>query len=193
MSPAIRAASAAIRGATPHQWRLAAVTFLAWGVVFAFGVTAFPEAALGRRADPGPPMVSITAYPALEEAVRTYYRRYEEAQAACDIATFLKHYPALSEPGDPGTGINYEQSAIPSRCEYVRSIRFELERYEPMGVHVHPGGADVRVHGLEWWEYKRGDPGGGEFITTLSLREVAGTWTVVRSDEVTLAEYHEQH
>lgn len=182
-----------MRRGTPHQWRIAAAAVAAWGVVAVFLVASGFTDDLRRSVDPGPTMVPITAYPALEQAVRTYYRRYEEAQAACDIAAFLKHYPDLAGSEVLATGINIEQRMIPSRCEYVKAIRFDLEGYEPMRVHVHPGGMDVRVHGLEEWHYKTGGPGRGEFITTLSLREVAGTWTVVRSDEVTLGEYHEQH
>lgn len=192
MSSSLSASLAAVRRVTAHQWRLAAVTVAAWALVFAFGVAAFPDA-LGRRADQGPPMVAIAGYPELEEAVRTYYRRYEEAQASCDIAGFLRHYPALAEPGEPSAGINLEHRRIPSRCDHVSTIRFDLERYEPMRVHVHPEGADVKVHGLEHWDYKAGTPGAGEFITALSLRQVSGSWTVVRTDEVTTAEYHEQH
>lgn len=190
--PSVRAASAAVRRVTPHQWRIAAAAVAAWGAVLVFLVAFGFTDDLRRRADPGPPMVPITAYPELEAAVRTYYERYEHAQASCDIATFLKHYPDLASSEVLASGINIEQRMITSRCDHVKAIRFDLEYYEPMRVHVHQEGADVKVHGMEHWDYKTGTPGAGEFMTTLSLRQVAGSWTVVRTDGVTLGELHDQ-
>lgn len=177
-----------VRRLRPIQWLAIAIAALP---VAALIFIAVPD--LRARDAPETFGVSISGYPAIEEAVRAYYHRYEQAQANCDIETFLERYPDLAQPGPEGTGINVEQRFIPLRCEYVKAIRFDLEGYEPMRVHVHPDGMDVRVHGLEHWTYVRPPGGGGEFITTLSLREVNGTWTVVRTDEVTLAEYHDQH
>ena len=133
------------------------------------------------------------ARPEVTAAVRRYYAAYADAVASCGTHAFLKAYPHVAEGGDPASGVNDHARQIDAWCGQLHGLRFELEHYEPMRLHEHADGIDVTVHGVEHWDYIRGGPGGGEFLMTLTLRPFAGGWTVVRTDEVTLGEWHERH
>jgi len=129
-------------------------------------------------------------HPDVIAAVRRYYDRYAEAFVACDIRLLWEKYPALAQGTDLGAGINSEGTHVSGMCG-ARPVtaRFDLEWGGPLRLHLHGEGVDVTVHGLEEFDLTPGRSA-GEFQTTLSLRRVEGPWLVVRTDEVTLAEWH---
>lgn len=161
-------------GSPPHEWRLRDV-YLASEKPFYVGFA---------QIDRWHPQVRV--------AVEAYFDRYAGALVACDAEGFLAHYPGLATGADLSRGINGEVTRI-QRCSGLKSLGYELERYAPMRLHGHANWIDVTVHGLERWDYGDSVPGGGEFIVTLRLKPTAGIWEVVRTDEVTLPEYHERH
>lgn len=69
---------------------------------------------------------------------------------------------------------------------------YDLDRYER--IQLLPSSADavvVRVHGLERYTQKDFSDGtAGEFILDLHLQRAGDRWTVVRTDKMTLSEFH---
>lgn len=134
-----------------------------------------------------------TRFPEAVAAVREFHERYGQALVTCDIQRLWDRYPALASGEDIARGINSEGLHVPLLCAMrITAAHFELERNEPLRVHEHAGGVDVIVHGLEWFDLADGGNSGGEFKKTFTLRQSGGSWTIVRTDEVTLAEWHQQ-
>jgi hypothetical protein len=162
-------------GHPPHEWTLRDVYRLSEKPLFA------------RFADP------VALHPDVIAAVHRYYERYRDALLRCDVDRFWAVYPELAHGADIPSGVNVEWMRVRTACEQrYASASFDLERYAPLRVHARGDGADVSIEGFEWYTDARGDNSGGGFRVTLSLREDTRGWTVVRSDEVTLAEYHAQ-
>lgn len=132
-----------------------------------------------------------STFPDVVGAVQEYYDRYGEALVACDVRPLWERYPALASGTDLAAGINIEGVHVKGWCGTgVIATRFELERVAPLRIHAHGDTVDVTAHGFETFD----TPGGsaGEFQTTITLRKVDGEWMVVRTDEVTLPEWHAQ-
>lgn len=160
-------------GNPPHEWTLRDVYRLGDKPMFA------------RFADPA------ALYPGIVSAVRDYYDRYRDALLSCDIDRLWRHYPDLTQGMDPERGVNIERVQVTSACaQGYTSASFELEAYAPLRVDPHGADADVSIHGLELYVDRREMSSGGEFLVTLSLRLGHDGWSVVRTDEVTLGEYH---
>ena len=137
---------------------------------------------------------SVSAmYPDVVALVREFHDRYAAALLTCDVRKLWDRFPALATGQDLGRGVNIEGVRVPGLCgTRIARARFELERYEPLQVREHLGGTDVTVHGVEWFELADGNTSGGEFKKTFTLRRAASGWEVVRTDEVTLAEWHQR-
>lgn len=131
-----------------------------------------------------------STFPDVVAAVQEYYGRYGEALVACDVRPLWERYPALASGKDLAAGINIEGvHVVQGWCGIVLATRFELERVAPLRIHTHGDTVDVTVHGVYWFD-TRGAQSAGEFQTTITLRKSDGSWSVVRTDEVTLPEWH---
>ena len=131
-----------------------------------------------------------SGFPDVVAAVREYYDRYGEALVACDVRPLWERYPALASGKDLAAGINIEGvHVVQGCCGAVLATRFELERVAPLRIRTHGDAVDVTVHGIYWFD-TRGAQSAGEFQTMITLRRIDGAWTVHRTDEVTLGEWH---
>jgi len=130
----------------------------------------------------------------IASAVNEYFHLRSSAIVARNPEPLWSRYPALRDGEDLPTGINTE-GYLATRADTSRSLAdlvYELERYERMRfLSQSANAAVVRVHGLERYierDYSNGTA--GEFMLDLYLRHDDDRWTVTRSDEVTLAEWH---
>ena len=107
-------------------------------------------------------------------------------------------FPDLALERDPTVGINAE----PEHVEGFRSLKpiggkIDPEHYEVTKFAATQGSVRADLHGQELYQLtaEGGGPGesGGEFLLSIVLREQESGWQVVKTDEVTLAEYHQSH
>lgn len=121
--------------------------------------------------------------------VARYYAAKTRLATDLSIADFWRSYPDLARDYDLRSGVNIEPLFAKSMPELkATNYRTELERYEAIRVHVGGTSAVVMVHGLEHWDNANGGPTSGEFATLLSLRNTAGRWMIVRTDEQMMGE-----
>lgn len=126
--------------------------------------------------------------------VNEYFHYRKLAIVARNPEILWSHYPELRAGEDLSKGINTEgwlaSRAVVSRA--LADIMYDLDRYERM--RIISSSADstvVRVHGLEQYiqtDFSNGTA--GEFIIDLHLQRSGDRWTVVLTDETTLAEFH---
>lgn len=136
------------------------------------------------RVTPAPPETEAALRPIVVE----YFELRREANLAGDPSVLLDRHPALGTGEDRERGINVEPWEATSRTRVGR-LEYEMERYEPLAYWVHEAGlVEVVVHGL----YRSDQRGSGEFKVSLYFEERDSSWKLIRSDEVTLPEYHDQ-
>lgn len=131
---------------------------------------------------------------AISTAVNEYFHYRKLALVARDAEVLWARYPQLRAGEDLPTGINTEGS-LATRSGSSLSLAdvvYELERYERL--RKLSSSADtvvVRVHGLERYiEKDFSDGTAGEFILDLHFQRAGDKWTVIRTDEMTLGEFH---
>jgi hypothetical protein len=150
---------------------------------------------LGARIQPGAD-ATLTPFETvgLEAAVREYFHVRKKALLAGDPQVLWKRYPELAQGMELGAGVNAERIAVES-AKALRpiDIDFDLESYERISYELSGLNAQATVHGLEMYLLPDFKPSGGEFKVTLYLRLGSDRWHVVRTDAVTLGEWHEQH
>lgn len=131
---------------------------------------------------------------ALSAAVNEYFHLRKLAVVGRDIELLYSRFPELRTGADRERGVNVE--AFAARSDSARSLAdviYALEQYERMRATVTGDEAVVRVHGLERYiEEDFSDGTAGEFVIDLYLRRDrdAERWSVVRTDEMTIVEYH---
>lgn len=132
-----------------------------------------------------------TADPAVTAALRPVWEEYfvlrREANLRANADLLHRRFPALASAEDPARGVNVEAWEI-RRLTPVSRLDFDLEYYEPIRVFVHEREVEVIVHGL----FASDSRGSGEFKLSLYFGKRDGAWELLRSDEVTLPEYHAQ-
>lgn len=152
--------------------------------------------ACGSTGVPGPIPADQIVVPgsAVSTAVNEYFYYRKLAIVARDADVLWARYPQLRAGEDLATGINKE-GWLAARSDSSRSLAdvvYDLDRYERM--RLLSSSADtvvVRVHGLERYIQKDFSDGtAGEFILDLHLQRAGDKWTVVRTDEMTLSEFH---
>jgi hypothetical protein len=134
----------------------------------------------------------------LMPAVQEYFYYRKRAVAAGDIKILWEHYPELKNGADISKGINAEQSIVAS---YQGLKPFDgnvfPEEYEQIKVKMPDNEAEVLVHGMELylWSDAKGNftSSGGEFkiILYLKLKQRNDRWQLYKTDEVTMAEWHD--
>lgn len=132
-----------------------------------------------------------TADPVVTAALRSvteeYFQLRREANLRGNADLLHRRFSALASAEDPARGINVEAWEI-RRLTPVSRLDFDLEYYEPIRMFVHEGEVEVIVRGL----FTSDRRGSGEFKLSLYFAKRDGAWELLRSDEVTLPEYHEQ-
>ncbi len=127
--------------------------------------------------------------------VNEYFHYRKLAVVARDAEILWARFPALRNGEDMPTGINTEGWHA-MRSDAARSLSdviYELDRYDRIRMREVNDQLVVRVHGLERYieaDFSNGTA--GAFILDLYLRRDQGSWRVVRTDEMTLAESHER-
>ncbi|MDB4897782.1 MAG: exported protein of unknown function [Firmicutes bacterium] len=119
-----------------------------------------------------------------------YYRK--QAVIAQDVAILHREYPDLKQGTDVRAGINAESDTI---AQYkglaVIDGNVEPEHYARFLVREDGNNAVLLVNGLEMYLRKDFGESGGQLQLLLFLEYRSGVWTVVKTDETTLAEYHQ--
>lgn len=127
-------------------------------------------------------------------AVNEYFHYRKLAVVARDAEILWTRFPELRRGEDLATGINTE-GWLAMRSDTARSLAdvvYDLDRYDRVRMRTVGDDVVVRVHGLERYiqaDFSNGTA--GEFILDLYLRRQQENWTVVKTDEMTLAEFHE--
>lgn len=164
---------------------------------FAIGGVAVLAFVVACRATPAPTDVPSDQFIPRDSVVPSvvneyfYYRRL--AIVARNPEILWSRYPELRVGEDLSKGINTE-GWLASRADVSRAladIMYDLDRYERM--RILSSSADstvVRVHGLEQYIRRTSPTAAGEFIIDLHLQRSGDRWTVVLTDETTLAEFH---
>lgn len=134
---------------------------------------------------------------AVRAAVNEYFHLRKLAVVRGDIEILWSRFPDLRVGEDVQTGVNVERRAAmrSDSAPSLADVIYDIDRGERAQVRMDGDRAVVCVHGLE--RYISGDFSDGmaaEFIRYLHLRREAGgdRWSVVRTDEVTLPEYHDR-
>ncbi len=122
-------------------------------------------------------------------AVEDYYDVRARAIAAWDAAILYARLPRLASGEDRARLVNIDAWFIERmRAEKVRTVTTRIEDRGRLRVFVMGDRAVAFVHcRFDWVETGTA----GEFYTRIDL-ERDGTWTVVRTDEVSDAEAHER-
>lgn len=106
-------------------------------------------------------------------------------------------FPDLSRERDPARGINAE----PEHVEGFRTLkpisgRIDPEHYEVIKFAATQREVRADLHGMELYRWREPSgtesDAGGEFMLSIHLREQENGWQVVKTDEVTLTEHHQQ-
>lgn len=120
-----------------------------------------------------------------------YYALRAGAAETGDTSRLFQAYPRLAVGEDRSAGINTDAWFVERMREYpVLRMTFCFECDGIARVYIRDDRAVVFIHGTEMWRYPRGDATIGEFLTRIDLVREAGAWTLVRTDEVMLHEYH---
>ncbi len=125
----------------------------------------------------------------VQPVVMAYLRYRKAAVYRDDVGVLWRRYPSLATGMDPVHGINTEPLLVQSLQGVVDAVvqvdMLRIHRDAPDRIRVYVCGSE-----MYWWVDADGQliRSGGALMITLTLRRVDGTWTVVRTDEVTEAE-----
>lgn len=130
-------------------------------------------------------------YVALIAPVREYLYHRKRAFIAGDVTEFLARYPALGQGADPAAGINDEARLI---ALYKRTFTLidgdiDPEHYERIKVRRDGASAEAIINMLEVYVRPDFSITGGQVRLKLSLQQIGGTWTVVRTDALNEGEF----
>jgi len=152
-----------------------------------------PGCSMASRLPPEPSGEPVLPTSPVSTSVNKYFHYRRLAIVARDAEILWARYPDLRSGEDLTVGINTE-GWLATRSDTARSLAdivYDLERYERMRMRATADEVIVRVHGLERYiQADFSDGTAGEFILDLHLRRVLGEWTVVKTDAMTLGEYH---
>ncbi len=129
---------------------------------------------------------------ALRAAAHEYLYLRKQAFITGDLNRLWARYPALRQGADPSTGVNAEASDMAS-FHQLGLIDGDIapESYARMAIRMRDDDAEITIHGFEMYLRRDFSQSGSELWIRLFLRRDGRRWTVVKSDEVTVAEYHE--
>lgn len=121
-----------------------------------------------------------------------YYRT--QAVLNNEIRILWNRYPELQNHVDLTQGINAEQQAVNNLNDSFRLLdaNFDVEGYDRIKVKkVSDREVVVLVHGSIQFLRDDYEVTGGELVIEIYLRQEAGRWNVIQTDEYTLPEYKE--
>ena len=134
-------------------------------------------------------------YVTLMPAIREYFYYRKQAVINGNTEELWQHYPELSQDIDVEAGINAEKFHI-QNYQGLQPFDGNIfpEYYDRLIIHETPEGFEVLLHGMELYLWRDGnnfDESGGEFIILLYLRLENEVWTVYKTDQVTMMEWHQ--
>ena len=124
--------------------------------------------------------------------VSQYFAYRKQAVLAGSPEVLWEAFPALKAGMDRQSGVNIESDVVARyRSLAVTDGEVRLEHYAPLQVVVRGETAVVLINGVELYRRQGGGDSGGQLQLLLYLVRRDGAWTVARTDETTLAEYHD--
>jgi hypothetical protein len=124
--------------------------------------------------------------------VNRYFGYRKKAVVAGDVEILWQEYPALKQGMDKRAAINAESDVVAQyRGLEVIDGSIEPEHYARLMARVDGDKAVVLVNGMEYFLRKGSDYSGGQLQILLYLERRDSVWTVMKTDETTLAEYHD--
>ena len=156
----------------------------------------FAVSACAAPSDPAPTRTDdlVMSGSAVSAAVNKYFYYRRLAVVARDAEILWSRFPELRTGEDLTAGINTEgwTATRSASARTLVDVVYSLEGYDRMRMRVSGDEVVVRVHGLERYVAADFSDGtAGEFIIDLYLRRNGAGWTVVKTDEMTLAEFHD--
>jgi hypothetical protein len=127
-----------------------------------------------------------------QPVVNRYFYYRKQAVIAQDVAILHWEYPDLKQRTDVRAGINAESDTI-ARYKGLAVIdgNVEPEHYARFLVREDGNSAVLLVNGSEMYLRNEFGDSGGQLQLLLFLERRSGVWTIVKTDETTLAEYHQ--
>ena len=135
------------------------------------------------------------AYVQLLPIVQEYFYQRKQAVLSGALDIFFQSYLPLAEGADLEKGVNCEAYLVQS-MHTLQPIDGNIhpEYYEKIKIKESQTDLEILVHGMELYLWQDTDgtlmESGGEFKLQLHLQKKDGTWQVVKTDQVTLAEWH---
>ncbi|MDF2630143.1 MAG: exported protein of unknown function [Symbiobacteriaceae bacterium] len=156
------------------------------------GATPKIEPPLPLAAPKGMAEMTPAQYAVFHPIVNRYFYVRKQAVLAGDPAVVWREFPALKEGYDGQAGINAEADAVGG----YKSLTFidgnmQPESYARLKAQADGDRAVVLVNGSEVYLHKDFSESGGQVQVMLYLEKTGDGWTVVKTDETTLAEYHQ--
>ncbi|HEX2094313.1 MAG TPA: hypothetical protein VHG28_18060 [Longimicrobiaceae bacterium] len=148
--------------------------------------------ACGRpdNSEPIPGEVDPATYVELDAPVREYFHHRKKAMLAGDPEVPWRRYPELRQ-GGPAGGINAEGSHV-AAFRGVPLLDGDVHVELDPRIRISGDTTEVRVHGTESYLRQDFQQSAWELEMRLLLVRRDGAWTVVRTDETTDAERHQE-
>jgi hypothetical protein len=128
---------------------------------------------------------------AFRPVVRRYFYYRKQVVITGDVTILHREYPDLKQATDVRAGINAEPNLVTAWGRDIVDGNVELEHYARFLVRQDGDKAVLLINGLEEYLHKNFTDSGGQLQLLLFLERRDGLWTVVKTDETTLAEYHQ--
>jgi hypothetical protein len=127
-----------------------------------------------------------------DPVVSRYFHYRKQAVIAQDVTILHREYPDLKSGTDELAGINAESDVVAQyRGLDVVDGNVEAEHYARFQVYEDGDTTVLLVNAMEMYQRKDSNRTGGQIQFLLFLERRGGVWTVVKTDETTLAEYHQ--
>lgn len=150
------------------------------------------EPPLPLAAPKGMTQVTPEQYAAFVPMVNRYFYVRKQAVLAGDPEVLWREFPALKEGNNRQAGINAEAGVISGyRSAGPIDGNVDPESYARLKVLVDGDKAVVLVNGTEMYLTKEFTESGGQVQVMLYLEKAGAGWRLVRTDETTLAEFHD--
>jgi hypothetical protein len=143
-------------------------------------------------APPGLQQMTPQQFTEFQPVINRYFHYRKQAVVTQDIAPLWQQYPALKDGADPQKAVNAESDVI-TRYRTLKLIdgNIQPEQYARFKAKVDGDQAVILVNGTELYLTDTYQESGGQLQILLYLQRQGTSWTVAKTDETTLAEYHQ--
>jgi len=136
--------------------------------------------------------ITPTQFAAFEPVVNRYFYFRKQAVVQQNADALYREFPDLAQGTDKAAMVNAESDVVARyRGMDVIDGNVQPEHYARFLVREDGDKAAVLVNGMELYLRKDFGKSGGQLQLLLFLERRGGAWTVVRTDETTVAEYHQ--